>query len=171
MQVALGNPVRLVAMIGVVAVVGAGAFLMRGLGSAEPAAAPLPLRVEGAKSKPVAARKRKTPPSPVAANGFPQAVANALSRKPIVVVSVFAPGAALDELAVREARAGAALAGAGFVALNAYRNADIAPFAEKVGLRRNPAVVIVRRPGDVAVQLGGFADRDSVAQAATDARP
>ncbi|MDQ3992916.1 MAG: hypothetical protein M3229_04580 [Actinomycetota bacterium] len=173
MQVALGNPTRLVAIVGVAAALGAGALVMRGLSSSatEPAATPVLARVQHTtpNAKPGRAGKPKVPP-PVAANGLPRAVAAALARKPVVVVSVFAPGATLDELAVREARAGAAAAGAGFVLLNAYRNAEIAPFAEKVGLRRNPAVVVMRRPGDVAIQLNGFADRDSVAQAATDAR-
>ena len=172
MQVALGNPVRLVALVGLVAVLGAGALVMRGLGSSEPEAAPLPTRTLAAsRPKPTAkvSRAQKARRSALAA-GFPRPVVAALTRRPVAVVSVVAPGAPLDELAVREARAGAALAGAAFVTLNAYRNGDVAAFVEKIGLRRNPAVIVVRRPGAVVAQLAGFADRDSVAQAATDAR-
>ena len=173
MQVALGNPVRLVALVGLVAVLGAGALVMRGLGSSEPEAAPLPERTLAA-SRPTptakVSRAQKARRSALAASGFPRSVVAALMRRPVAVVSVVAPGAPLDELAVREARAGAALAGAAFVTLNAYRSADVAALVEKVGLRRNPAVIVMRPPGAVAARLAGFADRDSVAQAATDAR-
>jgi hypothetical protein len=113
-----------------------------------------------------AARKPATPP---VKNGLPSTVAAALAEREVVVVSLFAPDAPLDEMAVREARAGAASAGAGFVALNVLSESQARPLTELLGVLEDPAVLIFRRPGEMFLRLSGFADQQTVAQSARNA--
>ncbi|MFN2470302.1 MAG: hypothetical protein ABR583_04805 [Gaiellaceae bacterium] len=182
MHTVLGNPVRLLALVGLAAALGGAMLVLKTTqGGSETAAAPKLLHTSvrgkhganprGAHTKPAAkpGRTKPTPLSPVV-NGLPRAVAAALVRNAIVVVSVGAPGARVDELAAREARAGADLAGAGFVQINAFRQAEVAPLEAKVQLRSNPSLLVFRRPGDIAISISGFADRESVAQAVENAR-
>ena len=72
-----------------------------------------------------------------------------------------------------EAAAGARAAGAGFVALDVTTAGRA---AEALMLKYDtvfhaPAVLVFRGAGELALQLDGFRDRDTVAQAATNARP
>ena len=86
-----------------------------------------------------------------------------------MVVSLVVPGARVDELAAAEARAGAKLGGAGFLALNVL-NEDVAhALLTKLDGLQDPSLLVVTRGGKVAVQLNGFVDRDTVAQAAASA--
>lgn len=121
-------------------------------------AAPAPV----AKPKPVA--KPEVPPS-----GFPLALDRALREHAVVVVSLVVPGARVDELAAAEARAGAKLGGAGFLALNVL-NEDVArALLTKLDGAQDPSLLVVERPGRVALELEGFVDRETVAQAAANA--
>jgi hypothetical protein len=72
-------------------------------------------------------------------------------------------------MALQEARAGATAAGAAFVALNVLNEAQSRPLAEKLGLLEDPAVLVFKGEGDLFVRLTGFADQQTVAQAATNA--
>lgn len=161
------SPVRALALVAALAVGGAAMFVVRGMtasttetaGSADVRAMP----------RRAATNRGPAETRPVVAHGLPRAVASALAANRVVVVSVTATGARIDELAAAEARAGAALADARFVRIDALRNADVAPLAAKFGVRRNPTILVLRRPGDLAAQLDGFADRESVAQAVSDA--
>jgi hypothetical protein len=40
-----------------------------------------------------------------------------------------------------------------------------------LGVLPDPAVLVYRRPGDLVARFDGFADRDTVAQAATNVAP
>ena len=72
-------------------------------------------------------------------------------------------------MTLREARAGAALSGAGFVAVNVYDTHEIAPLAAQYAVRMAPSVfVFVRFKGAVS-QFSGYLDRETVAQAADNA--
>ena len=97
------------------------------------------------------------------------AVDAALRSHEVVVVSLYVPNARVDELATDEARAGAALSGAGFVALNVLEEKTAKPLLEQLGTLEDPSLLVVKRPGEVALQLSGFVDRDTVAQAAATA--
>jgi hypothetical protein len=176
MQRALENPVRLVALIGVVALIGGGLFVLKSTRGGDASASTPKLLHTSAKGhartkthRP-AAKPKPAHVSPVAANGLPRPVAVALARNPVVVVSVVAPKGRVDALAVAEAKAGAAKAQAGFVRINAYRQAEIAPLQTKTGIKDNPAVIILRRPTQVTLAVQGFVDRDTVVQAVADAR-
>jgi hypothetical protein len=106
----------------------------------------------------------------VAPSGLPWSVANALKRSPIVVVAVISPKSIVDEYALAEAKAGAKLQHAGFVEVNAYSQRQIAPFDSTITVSANPAILIMKRPTQVTLQMPGFADRASVEQAIDDAR-
>lgn len=111
----------------------------------------------------------KPAPKPVAPNGLPSSIASALQWNEVVVVSLYAPDLPLDDMALQEARAGATAAGAGFVALNVLNESQSRPLAEKLGLLEDPAVLVFKGGGDLFVRLTGFADQQTVAQAATNA--
>ena len=102
-------------------------------------------------------------------NDLPAPIAQALARHTVVVASVVTPGAEVDDIALTEARAGAALGGAGFVAVDVLNEAVATKLATTVDGLETPSVLVFRRPGRVAVRIDGFSDRQTVAQAATNA--
>jgi hypothetical protein len=111
-----------------------------------------------------------TPEAPlVRASGLPPAVARSLLDHRVVVVSLFSPRAKVDGIALAEARAGAEAADAGFVRVNVLRQRDVAALNAKLGVIYDPTVLVFRRPYELFVKLDGFADKETVAQAATDA--
>ena len=110
------------------------------------------------------------PASKLATHGFPVAVARALKKHSVVVVSLFSPGADLDKMASREAKAGAAASGAGFLAIDVFHQRVGIPLLHKLGVVDTPAVLVVTRRRAITSELKGFVDRNVVAQAVTDAR-
>lgn len=110
-------------------------------------------------------------------DGMPAQLARALAAHDVVVVGVFARGGRVDEMAVKEARAGAALANAGFVAIDVFNNRQSAPLAALVSsagapvdrILNAPAVLVFQRPKTLYVRLNGFVDGQAVAQAAANA--
>jgi hypothetical protein len=132
-------------------------------------AAPTP----AAKPAPAAKAPRKAEPRRlIAANGLPTSIVRALASHGVVVVSLYGGGWKIDPMARDEASAGARAAGAGFVALDvtsAVRAAE-ALMLKFDTVFRAPAVLVFRGDGELALQLDGFRDRDTVAQAATNAR-
>jgi hypothetical protein len=143
-----------------------------------PAKAPVkkPVARKAVKPKPVAtpvavpvAPAVKPAAEPVE-DGLPKVLTSALADHRVVVVGLYDPDAAVDEMALAEARAGAAAAGAGFVALNVFAEAQSRPLLELLGALENPSVLVYRRPDALFARIGGFADRETVAQAAANAR-
>ena len=138
--------------------------------SAQPAkaaaSAPTPAKavkqVQPAKPKPVV--NPVVPPT-----GFPVVVDQALRKHPVVVVSLVVPGARVDELAAAEAEAGAKLGGAGFLALNVLNEGVARALLTKLDVVQDPNVLVLKRSGEVALELAGFVDRETVAQAAASA--
>src|ERR671922_302373 len=88
----------------------------------------------------------------------------------VVVVGLYDPDAAVDTMALAEAKAGAQAAGAGFVALNVLAESQSRPLLELLGTLENPSVLVYRRPDTLFARIGGFADRETVAQAAANAK-
>jgi hypothetical protein len=129
---------------------------------AKTAAAPKPAPAKAAKPKP--ALNPVIPPS-----GFPIVVDRALQQHEVVVVSLVVPGARVDEIAAAEAEAGAKLGGAGFLALNVLNEGVARALLAKLDSVQDPSVLVVKRSGDVAIELAGFVDRETVAQAAANA--
>jgi hypothetical protein len=112
-----------------------------------------------------------TPPArKLATHGMPVAVARALQKHSVVVVSLSSPRSDLDKLASAEARAGAAASHVGFVSINVFHQRAGIPLLHKLGIVDTPAVLVVTRRHSVTAELKGFVDRNVVAQAVSDAR-
>jgi hypothetical protein len=172
--VTVSAPVRIVALVGllVATAMGIGTFV---LGSTDEGVAATPHVIKPHKAKaaakPVAKAKAKPKPrATTAANGLPIDIADALAKKPVVVVALYSPGASVGQMALKEAQAGAALAGAGFVRLNVSDPRKSRPLTALLGVLPDPAVLVFERPNEVFVRIDGFADRETVAQAAANAR-
>jgi hypothetical protein len=121
--------------------------------------------------------KPKVPAGPAVIDGMPAALAHALASHAVVVVSLYAPRSPVDAMATDEAKHGAALAGAGFVAFNVADEKVVSPLTSLLTgaqtaadrVLDGPAVLVFQRPGTFFVRFNGFADRDTVAQAAANA--
>ena len=94
----------------------------------------------------------------------------ALAKNKAVVVLFYTPAASYDTLQTREARAGAKAGGAGFLALDVSRDRKTAALATSYDVRDAPAILVFARGPRVAVRLDGYADRDTIEQAALIAR-
>jgi hypothetical protein len=101
--------------------------------------------------------------------GLPESVAQALGRSKTVVVSLYDPYSQVDGTSFAEARAGAGLAGVGFVGLNVLSQRDVGKLTEQLGLLPDPGVLVYVRPAALAAKLTGFSDKETVAQAARNA--
>jgi len=118
---------------------------------------------------------RKAPEKPAAevaalAAGLPAPLARALGQSPVVVVELTDPQSEVDAIAFAEAKAGAELAGVPFVPLNVLDQAQVGKLTEQFGqVLPDPGLFVYRRPATIALRIDGFADRDTVAQAAHDA--
>ena len=127
-----------------------------------------------AKATPTAPVVRKAPSQPsfviaALAAGLPNAIATALGRHQTVVVSLYNPYSEVDGIAFAEARAGARNAGVGFVPLNVLSEAQVGKLTQMLGLLPDPGLLVYIRPGTLVARIGGFADKETVAQAAQNA--
>ena len=175
--------IRIIALGGLLAalLIGAATFMMSGSDSDAPeasaSATPAPARPQGTETQ--AATPQASTPTPTAAapvetvaapvSDIPAAVVTALALHDVVVVSLVSPNAALDQLAAAEARAGAKRAGAGFVKVEVANRKDLRRMTAELGIRHTPTLLVFVRPDRLFVQVKGFADRETVAQAATNA--
>jgi hypothetical protein len=135
------------------------------------------------KHSPKAAKAKATPTAPAAAKapsqpsvviaalaaGLPKAIATALGQHQTVVVSLYNPYSEVDGIAFAEARAGARSAGVGFVALNVLSEAQVGSLTQMLGLLPDPGLLVYIRPGTLVARISGFADKETVAQAAQNA--
>jgi hypothetical protein len=112
-----------------------------------------------AKVKPAA-----TPPP----NQLPAPIRRALAAHHVVVVALYDPNATIDGAALAEARAGAKLGGVSFVPID-VRSRAVDSLNARYGAVHDPSVLVLRPPDSVVVRIDGFADRDTVAQAALNA--
>jgi hypothetical protein len=118
------------------------------------------------------APKPKPKPRPIDRTlnkGLPSTISSAFFGRKVVVVALYAPDVPLDEMAVAEARAGAGAAGVGFVALNVHQESQSRPLTKLLGVLEDPGVLVFQRPGDLFLRLSGYADQQTVAQAARNA--
>ena len=166
---------------------------LHGSSNSEPAAAPAPVTQTPAKSvaKPhaasaTAAKPHATPakhrtvakapvqpatkpkPQPASPNQLPAAIRRALAADQVVVVALYDPRAKIDGTALAEARAGAKRAGSSFVPID-VRGRGVDSLNARYGAVHDPAVLVLRPPESLVVRIDGFADRDTVAQAADNA--
>jgi hypothetical protein len=125
-----------------------------------------------------ATKHRATPSKPAKFRGnpvyadLPAALQWELSRHKVVVVSFYDPNANVDAISVAEAHAGAITTKAGFLLVSVLDNkvaGILTALLPEGGLLPEPGVIIYRAPGTIVQRMDGFVDRDSVAQAATNA--
>ena len=96
-------------------------------------------------------------------------LARKLKRHRVVVAVLYTPDSAVDQLTVAEARAGAGDVNAGFVAIDVTDTRSIALLASRYDVRDAPAVLVFARWQGAVNILKGYADRETIAQAAENA--
>jgi hypothetical protein len=159
------------ALIGVVVLVAAFALLMvvrAGVfggssstsSTAAPATAPTPTP-----AKPTTPAK----PALVLLPGLPTQVAHALRYSKVVVVSLYTGSAQGDRAAVAAVHKGARAAGAGFVAVDVTNDRKAGVIASYAGPVSSPAMLVVKRPGQIVTTMQGTVDAAVVTQAAHNA--
>lgn len=179
----VGTPVRIFAIVLVVAALAGGLGMFVLGGPAESVAAPkvivpykdrkasgaTPAAAPAANAKPAAAKPApvaKPEPAPKPDDGLPAKLTAALASNRTVVVVLHSPDSSVAAMARAEAEAGAKQANVAFVPLNVLVPKEIDELTATLGVMSEPAVLVFRRPGKVVVRLDGFADRELVAQAA-----
>jgi len=126
-------------------------------------------------AKPVAKPKPKPRVNPsfraARAAGLPKAVAEQFAARPVVVVTLFSSESDVDELAQGEAKAGAELAAAGYAGVDVAKEGASGAITKVFGVLPLPTTLVLVRPSYTQpyVRLDGFADRETVAQAAANA--
>jgi hypothetical protein len=102
--------------------------------------------------------------------GLPVPLARALGRHSVVLVELTDPQSEVDGIALGEARAGAAMTGAGFVALNVLSKDDVGKLTRLLGqVLPDPGLFVYTRPARLAARFSGFVDKQTAAQAALNA--
>jgi hypothetical protein len=109
------------------------------------------------------------PPAPPKPKPEKTPLEQELAAHRAVVVVFQTPGADLDAAAVREARAGAAAVSAGFLAVNVTEEGAVADIAAEYEVLEAPTVLVIVRRGEVRAGFDGYTDRQTVAQAVTNA--
>jgi hypothetical protein len=87
----------------------------------------------------------------------------------VVVVVFHTPGADLDGEALREARAGAVASHAGFLAVDVTKDTAVAEIAAEYEVLGSPTILVVVKSGEARSRFEGYVDRQTVAQAVTNA--
>jgi hypothetical protein len=133
-----------------------------------------PKTVQPGKGAPKVKPKPKPDPNYTAAvqAGLPRSVARALAKHPVVVVQLTSKADPVAQLAAGEAKAGAADANAGYVAVNVDGNGgDVEVLTRALGkLPTAPAALIYVRPAKLFTTLPNFNDRTVVEQALVTAK-
>ena len=193
MNLTIGPQIRIVALVGLLAALGlAGSMFLLGGSGSKTVTQPSPARTSTTPTKahttpakpthqttPKHAAAPRTPAKKAKPAGYrgnpvyatlPNALQWELAHHKVVVVSIYNPRSDVDAISVAEAHAGAVTAGAGFLLVSVLDNkvaGILTGLLPNGGLLPDPGVLVYKAPGDIAIRLDGFADRDTVAQAAT----
>jgi hypothetical protein len=118
-----------------------------------------------------AAKPAKTTPKAAATTKVagPVTIASLLRDHKAVVVLLYDPKSPVDAYSLAEAQLGASHAHAGFIRVDVMNQRQAAPFTKAYGVLQDPTVLFFTRPGKLVQKLSGFADHDTVAQAAMNA--
>ena len=169
MSFELSTPIKVVALAGMLVALLAGAFatmtVLRGQQHTANGVQSPPARSSTALKFSQAPKKAVVRPIAIDAN-LPAPLRHSLRSSREVVAVVISPGVPGDRDAAQQARAGAAAAHVGFTVLDVTRAPVAAALATWAPQAVDATVLIVKRPGNVAVELDGYADQDMVAQAA-----
>jgi hypothetical protein len=169
MGTTLSREMRLTVFAGALAALAGAVALVLMMRSEDPQTrndAPLPHVPALAPSPPAAPRVRSAQP-----RDFASTLRRTLAARRVVVVALYAGGAAVDRQVVAEARTGAARAGAVFRAVNVANETRARALATLLGGGTQvPTVVVFKRPGAISVKLEGYADAATITQAAMNAQ-
>ena len=99
-------------------------------------------------------------------NGTPNTIATLLSTHAVVVVLLYDPRSKVDYYTFTEAQLGAQQAGAGFLSVDVLNQRQAAPFTRAYGVLQDPTIMFFVHPGRLVQQFSGFADHETVSQAA-----
>jgi hypothetical protein len=165
--------VRVAAIVAALVLTGLGAFIFLA-GRQAPGDTAAPAASTTTPTPPAAKPRVATKPTPAVSKpvlrpDLPAPVAAALRNRQVAVVAVYVPGAAVDSIVRREAKAGAKLAAAAYVPVSASSGSALEKIVAKTGVLPTPAVVIFERPGNVAMVLS-VVDRQTVAAAVRQAK-
>jgi hypothetical protein len=134
---------------------------------AHPAAKP---KAAAAAPKAQAAKAAAKPKAAVKlAKGTPTTIAGQLATHNVVIVLLYDPNARVDDYSLAETQLGAKDAGAGFLAVDVMNQRQASPFTTAYGVLQDPTILFFKRPGKLALKLVGYADHDTIAQAAKNA--
>jgi hypothetical protein len=120
-------------------------------------------------TKTPAAAKPKAKAAATTKDGTPTTIASLLRTHASVVVLLYDAQAPVDQYSIAEAKLGASRANAGFITVDVMNQREAAPFTKAYGVLEDPSVLFFSRPGKLVQKLSGFADHDTVAQAALNA--
>lgn len=118
--------------------------------------------------RPTATSPKPKPAASGGPNALPIAVRKALAADRVVVVALYDPTAKIDGAALAEAKAGAKLGEGAFVPID-VRGKAVDSLNARYGAVHDPAVLVLSPSGSLVVRIDGFADKDTVAQAAKNA--
>jgi hypothetical protein len=170
--VTISPPIRIVALVGLVAALGMGVFMMIGVSHPSNSQAPVvtsslhPAHHAVAHAKPLAHKATFAS----AVGRLPAGLARALTLHPVVVAALTAHGLPDEKGLVDAARQGAKAANAGFVVFDVRNEKMAESVATLVPEASDPAVLIITRSHGVVTMLQGVQESMAVAQAAADAR-
>jgi thiol:disulfide interchange protein len=164
--------IQLVALLALVVLLGGGVLVVTQHKSTSTTAPTTPARTTQATTTPTPSKTHTHPvtPAKLQTHGLPLGVARALQKHAVVVVAVTTPRGGDETFARNEARAGAAKAGVGYVAVDVFDQRPGTTLLRKLGVVDTPEILVIKRPGNIVSQFKGFVDRDVVEQAVADAR-
>jgi thiol:disulfide interchange protein len=162
---------RVVAVLGVfIVLVGGYLVVARGSKTTTSPATSTPATSTPTQTTPSTTHTHPATQTTLKTHGLPVPVVRALEHHSVVVVSLTTPRGADDHFVAAEAKAGAAQANAGYVAIDVFHQRSGTAILRKIGVVDTPTTLVVKRSGAVVQQFPGFVDRDVIAQAVTDAR-
>lgn len=118
---------------------------------------------------PAAKAAAKPKPAVKLAKGTPTTIAGQLATHDVVIVLLYDPNARVDDYSLAETQLGAKDSGAGFLAVDVMNQRQASPFTTAYGVLQDPTILFFKRPGKLALKLVGYADHDTIAQAAKNA--
>jgi hypothetical protein len=171
MSLELSTPVKIIALVGLLLVCAAAGLFLLARNHSTPTTATVPVTPTHVRTHPATTHHPVSLASTFV-SGLPTPLVRALTRSKTVVAVVWAEGDPVASDTLKQARLGAHVAHAPLVVLDVANNTVAGQTASWMNNDIvEPAVLVVTRPGTVAVELPGYTDEMAVAQAVVDSRP
>lgn len=168
-SVTLSPQARIAALVLVllVALGGSAFFLLHGHSQPQTVTTPAP-PVQHPVQHPTPTPTHHHPVQPTVDPLLPTPLRTALMQNPIVVVGFYDPHSHVSRRTITEARAGAATADVGFLAVNLLNDAvagRLTALLPSGQMLPSPGIAIYARPGTIVYRTDGFIERMAVVQA------